>query len=343
MDPGTEIVNQPTIPVEDTPQISRNQKKKRRLKLLRQCRKAAADQGDQRAPSPALPETISNRDLPPAKRIKSSPEAPLTEVSLPEAITSAQPVERRPQLSLSSIAPPPAPAATAAAAPGDSINPRLTPIDETQEPLSSIAMPEPVHRRDMTDVARWLHANHTTFEDTGDATKGTPARILGAAGPSQPIEHSQYILMPVLATESAASAGNPEQPQAGANEHAAATSDGTCNTWKEAEEAGTAGLQLQFIAPPAAPALDMVAPVGPNGMRVYIHGNYHRYYGYRLGQAFSEDPRLALLERNWFAGRRCMDIGCNEGLVTLGIATKFGAKSMIGVDLDEHLIKRACT
>ena len=37
-----------------------------------------------------------------------------------------------------------------------------------------------------------------------------------------------------------------------------------------------------------------------------------------------------------------MDVGCNEGIITLGIATKFGTKSMIGVDVDEHLVGRAC-
>lgn len=78
------------------------------------------------------------------------------------------------------------------------------------------------------------------------------------------------------------------------------------------------------------------------GGKVFIHGNYHRYYGYRLGRAFDEDPRLNVLEKRWFAKKRCMDIGCNEGLVTLSIAKKFGTKSMTGIDLDEHLIKRAC-
>ena len=56
--------------------------------------------------------------------------------------------------------------------------------------------------------------------------------------------------------------------------------------------------------------------------RVYVYGNYHRYYGYRLGQAFGEDPRLALFERRWFANRRCLDVGCNEGVVTLALATR---------------------
>lgn len=49
-----------------------------------------------------------------------------------------------------------------------------------------------------------------------------------------------------------------------------------------------------------------------------------------------------MLERRWFASRRCLDIGCNEGLVTLAVAARFGAASMLGVDLDEHLIRNAC-
>lgn len=49
-----------------------------------------------------------------------------------------------------------------------------------------------------------------------------------------------------------------------------------------------------------------------------------------------------VLERRWFANRRCLDIGCNEGLVTLAVAARFGAASMLGVDLDEHLIRNAC-
>lgn len=69
------------------------------------------------------------------------------------------------------------------------------------------------------------------------------------------------------------------------------------------------------------------APVGPmpgkKGGPTFIYGNYHRYYGYRIGREFSEDPRLALFDREWFTGRRCLDVGCNEGLVTLGVAAKF--------------------
>jgi len=82
--------------------------------------------------------------------------------------------------------------------------------------------------------------------------------------------------------------------------------------------------------------------LGKSGRRLFLYGNYHRYYGYRLGQAFTEDPRLALFERCWFAGKRCMDVGSNEGLVTLSLATRFGTRSMVGVDIDEALIRKAC-
>ncbi|KAL6781054.1 hypothetical protein ACKKBG_A09600 [Auxenochlorella protothecoides x Auxenochlorella symbiontica] len=86
-----------------------------------------------------------------------------------------------------------------------------------------------------------------------------------------------------------------------------------------------------------------VALPGPPRSRLAPHGNYHRYYGYRLGQAFDRDPRLAVMERSWFARRRCMDVGCNEGLVTLALAGSMACQSMVGVDIDPHLIKRACT
>lgn len=53
-------------------------------------------------------------------------------------------------------------------------------------------------------------------------------------------------------------------------------------------------------------------------------------------------PTGQVMERWWFHKRRCLDIGCNEGLVTLAVAARFGAASMLGVDLDEHLIRNAC-
>lgn len=52
--------------------------------------------------------------------------------------------------------------------------------------------------------------------------------------------------------------------------------------------------------------------------------------------------RVQCFERSWFANRRCLDVGCNEGLVTLALATRFGCRSMMGVDIDEHLVRKAC-
>ncbi|KAK9824349.1 hypothetical protein WJX72_009605 [[Myrmecia] bisecta] len=84
------------------------------------------------------------------------------------------------------------------------------------------------------------------------------------------------------------------------------------------------------------------APPAKRQRQVYLHGNYHRYYGYRLGSAFEEDPRLQVLDKRWFQGRRCLDIGCNEGVVTLSVVQRFGCFSMLGVDIDEALVKKAC-
>ena len=49
-----------------------------------------------------------------------------------------------------------------------------------------------------------------------------------------------------------------------------------------------------------------------------------------------------LFQRCWFAGRDVLDIGCNEGLVTLAVARRFGPRHVTGVDIDEVLIRKAC-
>ena len=79
---------------------------------------------------------------------------------------------------------------------------------------------------------------------------------------------------------------------------------------------------------------------GANGRQCFRYGNYHRYYGYRVGESL-EDHRIAHLEREWFHGKRCVDIGCNEGLVSLSIAVQFGSTTMLGIDIDTWLVKKA--
>eukprot|EP00898_Chlorokybus_atmophyticus_P000534 jgi/Chlat1/1481/Chrsp12S02075 len=66
----------------------------------------------------------------------------------------------------------------------------------------------------------------------------------------------------------------------------------------------------------------------------FIYGNYHSYYGYRLGKTLEEDPRLRLLQREWFEGKRLLDIGCNEGLITLAVAERFSCMEALGIDID---------
>lgn len=48
------------------------------------------------------------------------------------------------------------------------------------------------------------------------------------------------------------------------------------------------------------------------------------------------------MEKPWFQNRNCLDIGCNEGMVTLGLVTRFGTDSMLGLDIDQVLINKAC-
>jgi len=69
------------------------------------------------------------------------------------------------------------------------------------------------------------------------------------------------------------------------------------------------------------------------------HGNYHNYYAKRSPS--SPDPRLALLPRGFFVGKRVLDVGCNEGYVTLEIAQHSAASEVLGVDLDQELVRRA--
>ncbi len=72
----------------------------------------------------------------------------------------------------------------------------------------------------------------------------------------------------------------------------------------------------------------------------FRYGNYHRYYGYRVGASL-EDHRVSHLDARWFEGKRVLDIGCNEGLVSLSVAVNFKPISVIGIDIDPHLVGQA--
>ncbi len=92
---------------------------------------------------------------------------------------------------------------------------------------------------------------------------------------------------------------------------------------------------------------------GKTKSSVFLHGNYDGYYGYRVqgkgdgpvgeeGSGVRQDPRLELLEKGWFHKKRCLDVGCNEGVFTLNLVKKFRTATMTAIDLDEYLVKRAC-
>ncbi|XP_066353160.1 probable RNA methyltransferase At5g51130 [Miscanthus floridulus] len=74
---------------------------------------------------------------------------------------------------------------------------------------------------------------------------------------------------------------------------------------------------------------------------VFIYGNYKNYYGYRIDRNVGEDPRLEAFKKQWFENKDCLDIGCNQGLVTIGLAMKFNCRSILGVDIDSGLIETA--
>ncbi|KAK2645613.1 hypothetical protein Ddye_020808 [Dipteronia dyeriana] len=75
--------------------------------------------------------------------------------------------------------------------------------------------------------------------------------------------------------------------------------------------------------------------------QVFPFGNYRNYYGYRIDEGLDEDPRLKVLKKEWFQGKRCLDIGCNSGLITIQIAKKFQCRSILGIDIDSSRIEDA--
>ena len=50
--------------------------------------------------------------------------------------------------------------------------------------------------------------------------------------------------------------------------------------------------------PPSSDA-EEAQPSAKRQKRVFLHGNYNRYYGYRLGAALEEDPRVQVRRQSW--------------------------------------------
>uniref|UniRef100_A0A1B0GEA7 RNA methyltransferase n=1 Tax=Glossina morsitans morsitans TaxID=37546 RepID=A0A1B0GEA7_GLOMM len=75
----------------------------------------------------------------------------------------------------------------------------------------------------------------------------------------------------------------------------------------------------------------------------FIYGNYTKYYGYRNMDKVFHDVRLDVFDAysDLFAGKSVLDIGCNTGILTIEVAKRFKVKSIIGLDIDRHLIDQA--
>lgn len=71
----------------------------------------------------------------------------------------------------------------------------------------------------------------------------------------------------------------------------------------------------------------------------FQYGNYNRYYGYRNPHN-EMDPRLKVFSHHLelFDNKDVLDIGCNIGHITLTVSRDFGAKSVVGIDIDDKLI-----
>ncbi len=67
-----------------------------------------------------------------------------------------------------------------------------------------------------------------------------------------------------------------------------------------------------------------------------MYGNYKGYYKRR-----NENNRHQFLREEWFAHKACLDIGCNEGVVTAHIAENFKPRFILGIDCDRILIEYA--
>lgn len=71
----------------------------------------------------------------------------------------------------------------------------------------------------------------------------------------------------------------------------------------------------------------------------FIHGNYSTYHGYRT--PVIEDARLKMFPKDLFQGKDVLDIGCNVGHVTLGVAQNFTPRKIVGMDIDGKLVDAA--
>ncbi|XP_014236779.1 probable RNA methyltransferase bin3 isoform X1 [Trichogramma pretiosum] len=71
----------------------------------------------------------------------------------------------------------------------------------------------------------------------------------------------------------------------------------------------------------------------------FEYGNYNKYYGYR-NNLQPHDIRLTVFRQrpDLFYDKDILDIGCNIGTITVGVARTFYIRSIMGIDIDKKLI-----
>lgn len=195
----------------------------------------------------------------------------------------------------------------------------------------------------------------------GDSALGSP--VLGAlAGEEQLLEEGddESAAGAVDAGEAAGAAANPasiatSDPTGSATVTSAALSTSTIASAAVAAATATApaasgpASTIHRFKRPAGGNFNGAGGGGGGGGRAFfqpIYGNYRAYYGKRLRAGNLnigrlQDDRLELLQPDWYLGRDVLDIGCNDGILSLKIAETLGVKSMTGVDIDGHLVQRA--
>jgi 7SK snRNA methylphosphate capping enzyme len=71
------------------------------------------------------------------------------------------------------------------------------------------------------------------------------------------------------------------------------------------------------------------------------NGNYRGYYKFREKQMVDNITRISGFQSSWFYEQRVLDIGCNDGTLTIMIAKDYNPMSVIGIDVDQRLIDAA--
>ena len=70
----------------------------------------------------------------------------------------------------------------------------------------------------------------------------------------------------------------------------------------------------------------------------FSHGNYSGNMTL-LGKYV--DPRLAYFSKEMFSGKDVLDVGCGVGHMSLSIARDFGARRVVGLDIDQKVVETA--